>query len=199
MPKDGSGAEGSSPPKRRALSGRTGTLPEKRRKNENPRAVRNGQTDRQAGHAQPRADRRTGRALRRNARAEQPGRRREPRAEPRAALRRLCAERVGGYPCPPGAGRGERRGGKLRRPSRHRNPERPLLHGPGHPARGPARHRLRRAQKHDALDAGRHLRLAGGRAGVHRHLLDEYRKLHADVGLPGAGRREQPVLHGDSA
>ena len=53
------------------------------------------------------------------------------------------------------------------------------------------RDRLRRAGEHQSLDAGRHLRLAGGRRRRDRHLLDQHDAEPSAVGRRRAAHRQQ--------
>ena len=83
------------------------------------------------------------------------------------------------------------RAGALGRPPRPRQSERAGRDGPRHRAQPRARHRLRRAGQHQPLDARRHLRLAGCRGRLRRHLLDQHHAQSAALGRRRARHRQQ--------
>ena len=99
----------------------------------------------------------------------------------------------------PAAGQCPRRCRALRRRAGHRYFECRILHEARCRTGKGTWHRHGCSAQYNPLDARRHLCLAGSQRGLYGHVLDQYGILYAAVGLCGAERGQQPVLHRHSA
>src|SRR5229473_4364032 len=131
------------------------------------------------------------RSFRAPLRGSQPRRNLLARIEPLSPIPSHDSERDHCYQCGAGDGENVRVAGALGRKERSRQSECLPMHGQGHRALPPARHRLCRFGKHKSLDARGQLRLAGSRRWRNRDLLDEHAGKPSALGRQRSPRRQQ--------